>query len=156
MLGGTKHPPQQNDNRKKYCIFINEPGFYELVFKSKLETTKKFRQWVFNTVLHSIRKYGYFKMFDSRAKQRVITDGVKYYRHSVFTNYAATKNGDIMSLKTKKNLSMSKNVGGYLRFVICDKKLEKRINYTQHRFVYEVFKGPIPKCLEIDHINNIK
>ena len=49
----------------KYCTFINEPGFYELVFSSKLEFAKKFRQWVFNTVLPSIRKYGQYKMFDS-------------------------------------------------------------------------------------------
>ena len=45
---------------------------------------------------------------------------------------------------------------GYLYFNICDKKLEKRKNYYQHRFVYEVFKGPIPRCFEIDHQNNIR
>ena len=61
----AKTPPQQNDTRGKYCTFINEPGFYELVFGSKLEFAKKFRQWVFNTVLPSIRKYGQYKMFDS-------------------------------------------------------------------------------------------
>ena len=41
-------------------------------------------------------------------------------------------------------------------FNLSNKNLEKPQNYLQHRFVYEVFKGPIPKCLEIDHINNIK
>ena len=56
---------QQNDTRGKYCTFINEPGFYELVFSSKLEFAKKFRQWVFTTVLPSIRKYGQYKLFDS-------------------------------------------------------------------------------------------
>ena len=64
-VGGVKTTPQQNDTRGKYCTFINEPGFYELVFGSKLEFAKKFRQWVFNTVLPSIRKYGQYKMFDS-------------------------------------------------------------------------------------------
>ena len=64
-IGGVKTTPQQNDTRGKYCTFINEPGFYELVFGSKLEFAKKFRQWVFNTVLPSIRKYGQYKMFDS-------------------------------------------------------------------------------------------
>ena len=62
---GRETRPQQNDNRGKYYTIINEPGFYELVFGSKLEFAKKFRQWVFNTVLPSIRKYGYFKMFDN-------------------------------------------------------------------------------------------
>ena len=56
---------QQNDTRGKYCTLINEPGFYELVFGSKLELAKKFRQWVFTTVLPSIRKYGQYKLFDS-------------------------------------------------------------------------------------------
>ena len=54
---GGVSPPQQNVTRGKYYTFINEPGFYELVFGSKLEFAKKFRQWVFNTVLPSIRKY---------------------------------------------------------------------------------------------------
>ena len=41
-------------------------------------------------------------------------------------------------------------------FKICDKKLEKPKNYLQHRFVYEVFKGVIPSCFEVDHIKEIK
>ena len=51
---------------------------------------------------------------------------------------------------------MKKIRGGYLSFVICDKKLEKPKDYLQHRFVYEVFKGQIPRFFEVDHINNIK
>ena len=74
----------------------------------------------------------------------------------MFSSYAASKNGDILSLKTKRIICMTKNGGGYLKFKICDKKLEKIITYLQHRFDYEVFKGPIPRCLEIDHVNNIK
>ena len=58
-------PPQQNDTRGKYYTFIDEAGFYELVFSSKLEAAKKFRDWVFTTVLPSIRKYGQYKLFDS-------------------------------------------------------------------------------------------
>ena len=136
--------------------FFDEAGFYELVFKSKLETAKIFREWVFAKVLPSVRKYGYFKMFGSRAKQRVLFDGVKFYKHSVFNNYAASKNGEILSLKSKKIIKMTKNGNGYLKFKLCVKKLEKPINCKQHKFVYEVFKGAIPKCLEIDHINNIR
>ena len=45
--------------------FIDEAGFYDLVFSSKLEAAKKFRDWVFTTVLPSIRKYGQYKLFDS-------------------------------------------------------------------------------------------
>ena len=74
----------------------------------------------------------------------------------MFTNYAASKNGDILSLKSEKNLKMTKSRGGYLYFTIYNNKLEKHLKYTNHRFVFEVFRGPIPKCFEIDHINNIK
>ena len=71
------------------------------------------------------------------------------------------KNGDILSLKTERILNMTKHGEGYLCFGLYDEKLEKklgkkRINYLQHRFVYEVFLGPILKCFEVDHINGIK
>ena len=51
---------------------------------------------------------------------------------------------------------MSKNNSGYLYFGIYNKKLKKTKIYTQHRFVFEVFKGKIPLHLEIDHLNNLK
>ena len=43
--------------------FIDEAGSYELVFSSKLPVAKKVRDWVFTTVLPSIRKYGQYKLF---------------------------------------------------------------------------------------------
>ena len=137
------------------CVFINESGFYSLVFSSKLETAKKFKRWVTSEVLPSIRKYGYYRMIDSRIKQRVIIDGVKYYKHQVFSKYAASKNGEVINVKTGRIIKMIK-CNGYLYFNICDKKLEKPKNYYQHRFVFEVFRGPIPRCFEVDHINNVK
>ena len=148
-------PETRGQVQGRWIIFIDEAGFYELVFKSRLPSAKMFREWVFTKVLPSIRKYGYFKRFDSRIKQRVIFDGKKYYKHLVFTNYAANKNGDILSLKSEKILKMI-NCNGYLYFNICDKKLEKPKIYYQHRFVYEVFKGPIPRFFEVDHVNEIK
>ena len=136
--------------------FIDEPGFYELVFRSRLPTAKMFREWVFVKVLPSIRKYGYYRMIDSRIKQRVIIEGVNYYKHPVFSNYAASKNGDVINVKTKRILKMRNNGKGYLNFALSDKKLEKPKNYYQHRFVYEVFKGMIPSCFEVDHQNNVR
>ena len=137
------------------CVFINESGFYSLVFSSKLETAKKFKRWVTSEVLPSIRKYGYYRMIDSRIKQRVIIDGKKYYKHPVFNTYAASKDGEVINVKTGRIIKMA-NCNGYLVFSICDKKLEKPKKYYNHRFVFEVFKGPIPRFFEIDHQNNIK
>ena len=137
-------------------IIINESGFYSLVLSSKLEKSKKFKHWVTSEVLPDIRKFGYYKLFDSRIKQRVIIDGKKFYKHQVFSNYAANKNGKVINVKTGRNIKMNKVGSGYLQFTICNKKLEKRKNYYQHRFVFEVFKGPIPRFFEIDHKNSIK
>ena len=146
--------------RGRPSIFINESGFYSLVLSSKLETAKKFKKWVTSQVLPSIRKFGYYKLFkienETREKQRVIIDGVKYYRHSVFSNYGASKNGEVINIKTGRIMNMIKRGNNYLKFTIIDKKLEKPKMYLQHRFVYEVFKGVIPRCLQIDHINNCK
>ena len=139
----------------RWIIFVDEPGFYELVFRSRLPTAKMFREWVFDKVLPSIRKYGYYRMIDSRIKQRVIIDGVKYYKHQVFSKYAASKNGEVINVKTGRIIKMI-NCNGYLYFNICDKKLEKPKNYYQHLFVFEVFRRSIPRFFEVDHINNVK
>ena len=78
------HPETGGQVQGRWIIFIDEPGFYELVLKSRLPAAKLFREWVFTKVLPSIRKYGYFNMFKSKRKKRVIIDGVKFYKHDVF------------------------------------------------------------------------
>ena len=138
------------------CFIINESGFYELVFKSRLPAAKIFREWVFEKVLPDIRKCGYFNMFKSKRKQRVVIDGKKYYKHLVFSNYAANKNGEVINVKTGRIIRMSKCGYGYLKFSIYNKNLKKTKTYYQHRFVYEVFNGKIPPHLEIDHVNENK
>ena len=139
------------------CVIINESGFYELVFKSRLPAAKIFREWVFEQVLPSIRKYGYYQMFDFLHQRKVIINGEKFYKHPVFDNYGASKKGNIINLKTNKILSKKKNNGnGYLIFCLCNEKLEEKKNYYQHRFVYEVFKGIIPSIMQIDHRNSIR
>ena len=72
IIGVDVLPPQQNDTRGKYYTFIDDAGFYELVFSSKLEAAKKFRDWVCTTVLPSIRKYGQYKLFDSPWNKMIV------------------------------------------------------------------------------------
>ena len=63
-------PPETGGQAQgRWIIFIDEAGFYELVFKSRLPIARIFRQWVFTKVLPSIRKYGYYKMFDYKIKK---------------------------------------------------------------------------------------
>lgn len=45
----------------------------------------------------------------------------KYYQHPVLSNYAASKDGEVVNTKSGKILKMDKS-NGYCRFSICDKK----------------------------------
>ena len=65
QVQNPKSHPGETPGQGRWCTLIDEAGFYELVFSSKLEFAKRFRDWVFTTVLPSIRKYGQYKMFDS-------------------------------------------------------------------------------------------
>ena len=58
--------------RQQYPTFINESGFYALVLSSKLPSAQKFKHWVTNDVLPSIRKHGAYMTTDTMA--RVISD----------------------------------------------------------------------------------
>ena len=57
--------PAKTAGGLQLSFFINESGFYSLVLSSKLETAKKFKHWVTSQVLPSIRKFGYYKLFDN-------------------------------------------------------------------------------------------
>ena len=114
---------QRESHDCTFTYLIDEAGFYELVFKSRLPSARIFREWVFTKVLPSIRKYGYYKMIDSRIKKRVIIDRKKYYKHPVFINYGVLKDEEIINIKTERIIKMIKDSGGYLFFNICDKKL---------------------------------
>ena len=57
--------PAKTAGGLQLSFFINESGFYSLLFSSKLETAKKFKHWVTSQVLPSIRKFGYYKLFDN-------------------------------------------------------------------------------------------
>ena len=69
-------PPETGGQvQGRWIIFVDEPGFYELVFRSRLPSARISREWVFTRVLPSIRKYGYYKIFKSNLKQKVIFEG---------------------------------------------------------------------------------
>ena len=60
-----KSCPVETTGQVRWIIFINESGFYSLILSSKLETAKKFKRWITSEVLPSIRKFGYYKLFDN-------------------------------------------------------------------------------------------
>lgn len=50
--------------QKRMVTMINESGLYSLIFSSNLETAKKFKRWVTNEVLPTIRKTGAYMTDD--------------------------------------------------------------------------------------------
>lgn len=59
---------RQNRNQK----VINESGLYSLILSSKLEGAKKFKKWVTNEVLPTIRKHGAY--MTDQALEKAVTD----------------------------------------------------------------------------------
>ena len=73
----------------------------------------------------------------------------------MLSNYAASKDGEIINAKREKNLKPRLSNRGYQQIVICDKALKNQKNYLCHRFVWESIKGVIPKELVIDHRDHL-
>ena len=52
----------EESGQRRSMTLINESGLYSLIFRSRLESAKKFKRWVTAEVLPTIRRYGmYFK-----------------------------------------------------------------------------------------------
>ena len=61
--GVVKHDiPTSSGNQK--VTLINEPNVYRLTVKSKLESAIKFEEWLFEEVIPSIRKKGFYGRID--------------------------------------------------------------------------------------------
>ena len=89
-------------------------------------------------------------------RKKVLNGGKKYYIHPIFSNYAASKNGEILNVKTRRILKTILTDQGYYQFRVNDKKLIKPKNYYIHRFEWECVKGVIPEGFVIDHIDSVK
>lgn len=68
----VKHDTIDSMGRKQQTTFINESGLYSLIFFSKLESAKRFKNWVTSDVLPSIRKHGAY--FTNNALERALKD----------------------------------------------------------------------------------
>ena len=87
-------------------------------------------------------------------KEFKIYNTVEFKKLDNFDNYFIYEDGRIFSFKLKRFLKPKDNGHGY-KIVELRNNGEKKICYI-HRLIYEVFKGPIQKGLEIDHANGIR
>lgn len=83
--------------REQKPTLISESGMYSLIFSSKLEGAKKFKRWVTNEVLPSLRKTGVYetKKHKEEAPQRnegksFIDDAIKQLVDAVLTIKSAS------------------------------------------------------------------
>ena len=79
----------------------------------------------------------------------------KFYYHPVYTNYGANKYGQIFNKKTKRCSFGNLLPDGYMRNTLTQIGLPQK-NFYIHRLVYEIFNGPIPDKMEINHIDSNK
>ena len=89
-------------------------------------------------------------------RKKIVNGGKKFYIHPTFSKYAASKDGEILNVKTGRILKKSLNYKGYYLFSISDKKLSKPKTYYIHRFEWECVKGDIPEGFVTDHIYSDK
>ena len=80
-------------------MLINEAGLYQLIFASKMQYAQAFQEWVFNTVLPTIRKTGTYKIDNKIIRQKLtfkienefqlhtkVVDFIKnFYPHTLMT-----------------------------------------------------------------------
>lgn len=70
----------QTGNLVKTAI-INEPGVYSLIFRSKIDSAKRFKHWVTHDVLPSIRKHGVY--VTPQVTQQTTDDPIELLRKAV-------------------------------------------------------------------------
>ena len=75
--------------------------------------------------------------------------------HPIYTNFGANKYGQIFNKKTKRCSIGNLLPSGYRHIRLSQIGLPPKHFYI-HRFVYEIFNGPIPDGMQINHIDSNK
>ena len=88
----------------------------------------------------------------------ILENEQKFYFHSVYKNYAAGKNGEIMNVRLKKKKHLKEYRKWWLLndWNIYISKKEKQKVFLCHRFIWDVFNGLRPEDRFIDQNNDRK
>ena len=76
------------------------------------------------------------------------------WRNTLYYPYQANEQGEIRNSITGKILKPFITPNGYSKIIIAIDG--KQVTKLAHRIVWESFNGPIPKGMQINHINEIK
>jgi len=52
---------QEVDRTQENSIYLNEPGLYKLLIKSKMKVADMFQTWLIDQALPKLRKYGHYE-----------------------------------------------------------------------------------------------
>ena len=79
-------PPPQSPEKTIEMNFIPEGDLYRLIVSSTLPAAQKFESWVFDEVLPSMRKYGYFSVVPDvvlyqKVKEKMFSDNATFQEY---------------------------------------------------------------------------
>ena len=95
--------------QKKY---INEGNLYRLIAKSKLPEAREFERWIFDTVIPSIRKNGYYSnapQIDERDRAKLAVIENKNKISNIHQNKGLTFRWTLIGIEAIKEILLSKN-----------------------------------------------
>jgi prophage antirepressor-like protein len=105
------------DRRQENTVYINEPGLYKLVIKSKMKMAKEFQIWLIEDALPKLRKFGFYEV-DNKTKNKI-----KNLNHKISL---LTKSNN----KLKQNMTKNKYPKGMHFYILKDEGMYK-IGYTK-------------------------
>jgi len=87
-------------------------------------------------------------------KELKIYNTIEFKKLNNFDNYFIYEDGRVFSIKRNRFLALQEKYG-YNNIILVNNDNTRKYLLV-HRIVYEAFKGPIPKELQVDHINGIR
>ena len=143
-------------------IFITESGLYSLIFSSKMPYAFKFKNWVFDEVLPSIRKTGKYELNNTKNIKSLVD--INYYNNKsccyllhIKDNYY--KYGKTINIKDRLNVHKNKlNYSCVIKIWELEAKedLENKISYLVSQLNIKCTYLKHTECFETNDNNTIE
>jgi prophage antirepressor-like protein len=108
---------QEIDKTQQNSIYLNEPGLYKLLIKSKMKIAEQFQTWLIELALPKLRKHGYYEI-DAKTNAKI-----KKLNNKISLLTKSNK-------KLKQNMTKNKYPHGMHFYIIKDDSMYK-IGYTK-------------------------
>ena len=108
---------QEVDRTQENTIYVNEPGLYKLLIKSKMKVAEQFQSWLIEQVLPKLRKYGHYEV-DAKTQIKI-----KKLNNKISLLTKSNK-------KLKQNMTKNKYPHGMHFYILKDDGMYK-IGYTK-------------------------